>query len=196
MPLFSDDGVRLYSEEEKVVRCEKLTSPYCQQPNRQIPIYIQKGTILMDRTEQAKQNFKNGYNCSQAVVAAYSDLFGVDPKTAVCLAEGFGGGMGRMRLTCGAVTGMFMLVGLKYSKGEAGDIDTRTRIYETVQKMAHEFEEMNGSIICGDLLGINRPKDEGARPEERTEQYYKKRPCVDCVGDCAALVEKYLLNDE
>lgn len=146
----------------------------------------------MDRIEKAKELFKSGYNCSQAVVGAYSDLFGMDPETAMSFAEGFGGGMGRMRLTCGAVSAMFMLVGLKYSKAVAGDTNTRTLIYETVRKMAAEFEKSNGSIVCGDLLGINSPKDTSAKPEERTENYYKKRPCVECVGDCAKLVEKYL----
>lgn len=148
----------------------------------------------MNRTEQAKENFKKGYNCSQSVVLAYADLFGVDKKTAAAMAEGFGGGMGRMRLTCGAVSGMFMLAGLKYSKGEAGDTETRTKIYETVQKMANDFSQKNGSIVCADLLGLNLPKDNSPAPEARTEQYYKKRPCVDCVGDCAEIVEKYLID--
>lgn len=150
----------------------------------------------MNKAEKAKEYFKNGYNCSQAVVGAFASDFGIDEKTALKMAEGFGGGMGRMRLTCGAVSGMCMLAGLKYSGGEARDTDTRTKIYETVQKMAREFEEKNGSIVCGDLLGVNRPKDNSARPEERTEQYYKKRPCADCVGDCAELVEKYLIDSE
>ncbi len=147
----------------------------------------------MNRVEKAKELFKSGYNCSQAVVGAYSDLFGMAPETAMQIAEGFGGGMGRMRLTCGAVSAMFMLTGLKMSKAEAGDTDTRTKIYETVREMSAEFESKNGSIVCGDLLGINKPKDNDAKPEERTPEYYKKRPCVECVGDCALIVEKYLL---
>lgn len=148
----------------------------------------------MNRVEKAKELFKSGYNCSQSVVGAYSDLFGMDSVTAMRFAEGFGGGMGRMRSTCGAVTAMFMLVGLKMSKGEAKDTETRTKIYETVREMAAEFENMNGSIICADLLGVNRPSDDSAKPEERSKQYYKKRPCVDCVGDCAEIIEKYLLQ--
>ena len=149
----------------------------------------------MDRVEKAMELFKSGYNCSQAVVGAYADIFGMEPETAIRFAEGMGGGMGRMRLTCGAVTGMFLLAGLKKSKGIAGDTDTRTEIYETVRKMSAEFEKNNGSIVCADLLGLNRPKDENAKPEERTQDYYKKRPCVECVGECARIVEKYLLTD-
>lgn len=149
----------------------------------------------MDRIQKAAELFCSGYNCSQAVIGAYCDAFGMDFETAMKVSEGFGGGMGRMRLTCGAVSGMFMLVGLKYSRAEGGDLETRTEIYETVQKMAKEFEEMNGSIVCGDLLGINKPKDNGAVPTPRTEDFYKKRPCAGCVKDCAALIEKYLMKD-
>ena len=147
----------------------------------------------MDRIQKAKDLFESGCNCSQAVIFAYSDLFGMDETTAMRVSEGFGGGMGRMRLTCGAVSGMFMLAGLKYGKGIPNDLETRTKVYDTVQKMAKEFEEMNGSIVCGDLLGINKPKDTGAVPTERNSEFYKKRPCVGCVEDCAKIVEKYLV---
>lgn len=148
----------------------------------------------MNRVEKAKELFKSGYNCAQAVAGAYSDLFGMDNTEAMRFAEGFGGGMGRMRMTCGAVTAMFMLAGLKMSKGEANDTDTRTEIYQKVRDMAAEFEGNNGSIVCADLLGLNKA-EESAKPEERTAAYYKKRPCVECVGECAEIVEKYLLND-
>ncbi|MCC8169523.1 MAG: C-GCAxxG-C-C family protein [Oscillospiraceae bacterium] len=149
----------------------------------------------MDRVAKAVELFKSGYNCSQAVVGAYCDAFGMDFDTAMKASEGFGGGMGRMRLTCGAVSGMAMLAGLKYSKAKAGDTETRTLVYKAVQEMGKEFESMNGSVICGDLLGINKPKDNGAKPTPRTEEFYKKRPCAGCVEDCAALVEKYLMNE-
>ena len=148
----------------------------------------------MDRIKKAKDLFESGCNCSQAVICAYSDLFGMDETTAMRVSEGFGGGMGRMRLTCGAVSGMFMLAGLKYGKGIPNDLETRTKVYDTVQKMAKEFEEMNGTIVCGDLLGINKPNDTGAVPTEQNSEFYKKRPCVGCVEDCAKIVEKYLLD--
>lgn len=147
----------------------------------------------MDRVQKAVDLFKSGCNCSQAVICAYCDLFGMDEETAMRVSEGFGGGMGRMRLTCGAVSGMFMLAGLKYSKGVPKDLETRARIYDTVQQMAKAFEEKNGSIVCGDLLGINKPKDIGAEPTKRDKEFYKKRPCVGCVEDCARLVEEYLM---
>lgn len=147
----------------------------------------------MDRVGKAVELFKSGCNCSQAVVCAYSDLFGMDEETAMRVSEGLGGGMGRMRLTCGAVSGMALLAGLAVSKGIAGDIPTRTRVYETVQKMSKEFAEKNGSVICGDLLGTALAGSKGAAPTKRTDEFYKKRPCTGCVEDCARIVEKYLL---
>lgn len=147
----------------------------------------------MDRVSRAKELFTSGYNCAQAVVGAYSDLFGMKPEEAMRAAEAFGGGMGRMRLTCGAVSGMFMLASLKYSKAEPKDTQTRTKIYETVRKMAEEFKQKNGTIVCGELLGISESAEKSARPDERTEQYYKKRPCIGCVEDCAEIAEKFLL---
>ena len=148
----------------------------------------------MDRVTKATELFKSGYNCAQAVAGAYAGVFGMDENTALRAIEGFGGGIGRMRLTCGAVTGMAFLCGLKYSKGIAGDIETRTLIYDTVRKMANEFEQMNGSIECAVLLEGKIPKAEGAKPEDRTEEYYKRRPCIGCIRDCAELVQKYLIE--
>lgn len=147
----------------------------------------------MDRVQKAVELFKSGCNCSQAVVCAYCDLFGVDEETAMRMSEGFGGGMGRMRLTCGAVSGMSTIAGLALSKGIAGDIPTRTKVYDSVQKMAKAFEEKNGSIICAELLGLNLPKDKGAVPTTRNNEFYKKRPCAGCVEDCARIIEEYLL---
>lgn len=147
----------------------------------------------MDRVQKAVELFKSGCNCSQSVVCAYCDLFGMEEKAAMCVSEGLGGGMGRMRLTCGAVSGMAMLAGLALSNGLAGDIPTRTKVYAAVQKMAKEFEEKNGSVICRDLLGKNLAGNTGAVPTKRTDEFYKKRPCIGCIEDCARLVEKYLL---
>lgn len=149
----------------------------------------------MNRIEKATHNFKNGYNCSQSVVAAYADLFGMSIEDALRVSEGFGGGMGRMRLTCGAVTGMFMLAGLKYSNSKNGDLQNRQKIYQIVQDMNNAFEELNGTTICSELLGIDKTSNTVTKPDERTNKYYKKRPCVNCVEDCAKIVEQFLLND-
>lgn len=149
----------------------------------------------MDRVQKAVDLFKSGCNCAQAIVCAYSDLFDIDENTVMRMSEGFGGGMGRMRLTCGAVSGMAMLAGMKESRGIPKDIPTRTKVYGVIQNMAKEFEEKNGSVICGDLLGVTKPKDTGAAPTERNNEFYKKRPCIGCIEDCARLVEKYLIDE-
>ena len=148
-----------------------------------------------ERADRARALFLNGYNCSQAVVGAFSDLFGMEPETAMRFAEGLGGGIGRMRLTCGAVSAMALLAGLKMSTGKPGDLETRKEVYAKVREMAAAFQEKNGSITCSDLLGAARPKDDSAKPQERTAQYYQKRPCPDCVQDCAEIVEMYLLSE-
>lgn len=147
------------------------------------------------RADRAKEMFLQGYNCSQAVVGAFADLFGFDNVTAMKFAEGLGGGMGRMRLTCGAVSAMATLASMKMSSGEAGDLKLRGEIYAVIQKMAGEFKENNGSVICAELLGASLPKDNSATPEERTPDYYRRRPCADKIYQCALLVEKYLCED-
>lgn len=146
----------------------------------------------MTKAERAVELFKAGYNCSQSVVGAFAEDLGFDFDTAMKMSEAFGGGMGRMRLTCGAVSGMFMLVGMKYSKAKGGDLETRRLVYKTVQEMAEEFKHKNGSIICAELLGENLPKDNGSVPTPRTPEFYKKRPCIGCISDCAEMAEKYL----
>lgn len=150
---------------------------------------------MSERSEKAKSLFFQGYNCSQSVVGAFADLFDLDSETAMRFCDGLGGGMGRMRLTCGAVSAMALLAGLKLSSGKPGDLENRKNVYAKVREMSNEFKEKNGSIICRELLGSAMPKDNGARPEERTEQYYKKRPCPGCISDCAEIVEKYLFSD-
>ena len=146
----------------------------------------------MDRSEKAVGLFKSGYNCAQAVVGAYAEDLGMDMAAAMRAAEGFGGGMGRMRLTCGAVSAMAFLCGLRYSKGRPGDIETRTTVYKTIREMAAEFEKTHGSVICADMLKGIISQNEGARPDERTDEYYKKRPCIGCIRDAARIAGKYL----
>lgn len=148
-----------------------------------------------ERSEKARALFFNGYNCTQSVVGAFADLFDIDFKTAMKFSDGMGGGMGRMRLTCGAVSAMALIAGLKLSSGNPGDLKNRAKVYAKIREMTEEFRKKNGSIICRELLGAAMPKDDGPNPEERTEQYYKKRPCPDCIGDCAEIIERYLLNE-
>lgn len=142
--------------------------------------------------DKAREMFLKGYNCCQAVVGAFADLYGFDPETAMKMAEGFGGGMGRMRLTCGAVNAMAIVAGMKMSHGQAGDLKRRGEIYAVVRQMVGEFKDENGSIICAELLGLALPKDDSPVPEERTPDYYKRRPCPDKIHQCGLIIEKYL----
>jgi C_GCAxxG_C_C family probable redox protein len=143
------------------------------------------------RVEKAVALFKAGCTCSQAVVAAYGDLFGLDEKAAMRVSCGLGAGIGGLREVCGAVSGMAVLAGLKYG-GETPDTAAKKKPYETVQAMAEAFRQRNGSIVCRELLGLDRPENVPA-PSARTEAYYKKRPCAALVEDAAAIVEQFLL---
>ncbi len=150
----------------------------------------------MKKSEIAVENFTKGYNCAQSVMAAFCADLGMKEKDGLIVSEGFGGGMGRMRSVCGAVTGMFMLAGLKYSKGVAGDMDTRKVIYTKVQEMAKEFEAEAGSIICAELLEGVMPQNKDATPTPRDSEFYKKRPCAEYVRLAAEIAEKHLLKGE
>lgn len=150
---------------------------------------------MESRVEKAKKLFESGCNCAQAVVGAYADLFNMKHEDAMRASEFLGGGLGRLRRTCGAVSGMCMIASLKLSHGNPLELDTRAVVYAKVQELVSRFEEMNGTSICADLLGESNPKDNSITPEKRTMQYYKKRPCAECVADCARLVEEFLLNE-
>lgn len=145
----------------------------------------------MTRREQAMAHFKEGYNCSQSVMLTFMDLLPGDEKTLMSLASSFGGGMGRLREVCGAVTGMFMVAGILYGYDGPETGDVKAEHYAGIQELAHRFEEEHGSIICREMLGLN-VKHDVATPEARTQEYYKKRPCAEIVGDAAELLEQYI----
>ena len=150
-----------------------------------------KNIDIEERAKQAVAYFKNGYNCAQSVLLAYADLFEMDLQTATRIAAPFGGGMGRLREVCGTATGMFMIVGLAIPADNPTDMKSKTRNYALVQKLAEHFREKNGSIICRELLKLN-VKQESPQPEARTENYYKKRPCVELVRFAATLIGEEL----
>ncbi len=141
--------------------------------------------------QAAEENFLKGYNCTQAVFLAFSDLHGMDPKTAARLSSSFGGGMGRLREVCGAVSGMFLVAGALYGYEEPKDHQGKKEHYARIQEMAGAFEGENGSIVCRELLGLDRKKDVPV-PEQRTGEYYKKRPCGKIVHMAAAIMEEYI----
>lgn len=142
-------------------------------------------------SESAKELFAKGYNCSQSVVLAFCDETGLDPETALKISSSFGGGMGRLREVCGAVTGMFIVLGLLYGYSDPLDRAAKTEHYELIQSVAMRFKEKNKSLICRDLLGLTVEKDSPV-PAERTEAYYNERPCLNLVGFAAELLDEYI----
>lgn len=144
----------------------------------------------MDRAEIGKSLFTEGCNCAQAVVCAYADELGLSRDTLLKLASSFGGGMGRMREVCGAVSGMFMVAGLLYGSADVRDRKAKSNHYKLIQDLAAKFKEINGSIICRQLLGLEKPEVTHI-PEERTEKYYAKRPCAEYVRCAIEILEDY-----
>ena len=138
------------------------------------------------RVEKAVALFKQGFNCSQAVFAACADIYGMDEQTALRLAASFGGGIGRMRQTCGAACGMFLLAGLENGSAIPGDAEGKKNNYTYVQHLANKFKDENGSLICAELLGI-APRPQEPTPEARTEAYYIKRPCAEMVASAVRI---------
>lgn len=146
----------------------------------------------MSRAERAKEYFQQGYACSQAVALAFSDLMNVGEEEIAKIMLPFGGGLGRLRLTCGAVSGMAAVVGSVLSEKE-NTPENKKRIYAVVQELCGKFQAENGSLICGELLqGVKIPVEVGGVAEERTREYYKKRPCGELVYCAADILEKYL----
>lgn len=138
-------------------------------------------------SEKAKELFKQGYNCSQSVLGVFCEELGMDFETAIKISSSFGGGMGRMREVCGTVSGMFMAAGLAFCTSE----NNKAEQYKIVQELAKRFKEKNGSIICRELLqGIE--SSTSPIPSERNQNYYKKRPCIELVGDAVEIFEDYL----
>ena len=145
----------------------------------------------MTKREKAMTLFKEGYNCSQAVMGAFAEDMGMELDTALMLSSSFGGGMGRMREVCGAVSGMFMAVGLKMGYSDPKDSEAKKAHYKRIQELAERFRERNRYIVCRQLLGLEGA-DTNPVPSERTQEYYKKRPCAELVGDAAEILEEYL----
>ena len=143
----------------------------------------------MDHGMKAAELFLNGYNCSQSVVVAFSDLTGLDESFSAKMASSFGGGMGRMREVCGAVSGMLMVLGLLYGYDNPGDDVSKKQQYTVVQQLAGKFREEVGSIVCREILK-NPPSD--PNPSPRTAEYYAKRPCARMVYTAARILDEYI----
>ena len=145
-----------------------------------------------ERIEMAVSLFKEGFNCSQSVVAAFADKYGFTREQALKMSASFGGGIGRMRETCGAACGLFLLAGLETGATEGADRDGKAANYALVQELAEEFKQRNGALRCADLLGLSKKEPVVCTPEARTDQYYAKRPCVKMVEEAARIWCEYL----
>ena len=147
---------------------------------------------MSSRADKAKELFEQGYNCAQSTLGAFFDVLGLDFDTTMKLSSSFGGGMGRMREVCGAVSAVFMVAGILkgYSSPETGEV--KAEHYKLIQELAQKFKEKNGSIICRELLNIQE-KESSYLPSERTEEYYKTRPCAMLVWSAAKIIEEELI---
>lgn len=141
--------------------------------------------------EKAKALFEDGYNCAQSVALAFSDLYPqkISEDTLAALASGFGGGMARMREVCGAVSGMFMAADLLWGPVDKGH-DNKAEHYALLQRLAEEYRQENGSIICRELLGLAKRGADEPTPEKRTEEYYHRRPCGEYCKIAAEILER------
>ena len=144
----------------------------------------------MDHGMKAAELFLSGYNCAQSVAVAFCDVTGLDEKMTTRMMSGFGGGMGRLREVCGAVSGMFFVLSYLYGYDTPGDDTGKMRTYADVQALAAKFRETCGSIVCREILK-NPPTD--PKPSPRTEEYYKKRPCARMVFTAATLMDEYIV---
>ena len=136
---------------------------------------------IEERVAEIKDKHTRGYNCAQIVLCSYAEELGIDEETLFRISEGFGAGMGGMMQTCGAVTAMFMALGLAYSSGDLQACDTKPQTMKKVRELAAEFEKKNGSIVCRELKGIDTGK--------------VLRSCDGCIEDSIRILGEYLLDD-
>lgn len=143
----------------------------------------------MDSVKKAEQLFLDGYNCAQAVFGAFCEQLGVPFDVAMKLSSSFGGGIGRQREVCGAVSGMCMAAGILYGYDTPETGEIKAEHYRLIRELCDKFKEENGSIICREIL---KNAEEGGTPAARTNDYYANRPCLKCVHDAAEILEKHI----
>ena len=148
---------------------------------------------MANLSEKAVDNFKHGYNCAQAVLLAFAKELNLEPEFALKLASSFGGGMGRLREVCGAVSAMFMVAGILKGYTEPADDEIKAKHYALIQDLASEFKSKYNTIICRELLDLP-PGTDSPVPSKRTDEYYQKRPCEDFIRTAGKIIEAKLLN--
>lgn len=147
----------------------------------------------MDHVRRAKNNYLMGYSCAQAVVLAFSDVTGLDDRTALRMASSFGGGMGKLRETCGALTGMMIVAGLIYGYDDPMDFIDKSEHFARVRRLASKFKQENGSMICRELRGV----DENDRPLPAVASTlgFESRPCAELCASAARILDNYIENN-
>lgn len=150
----------------------------------------------MSKGEIAKKLFLEGYNCSQAVSMAFADEMGIDKEIVAKLASGFGGGIGRMREVCGTVSGIAMVMSMLYGYDDPKDNSQKAELYSRIQILGEQFKKDNGSVVCRELLSLDQKGFDAPTPENRTDAYYKKRPCPELVEYAADILEEYLTKNK
>ena len=148
----------------------------------------------MKHSEKAREIFNKGYNCSQAVVAAFSDVTGLDFETSLKVSSSFGAGMGKMRSVCGAVTGMYIVAGLLWATTQS-DAASKEKHYTLIQQITQRFKDMHDTVVCAELLK-NLKTDTTPKPAERTQEYYKVRPCLKFVEDACDILDSIIGTNE
>lgn len=147
---------------------------------------------MKTKAETAEKLFREGYNCAQSVAGAFCEEIGIDFNTAVRMVSGFGGGIGRMREVCGAVSGMTFVIGILMGYDDPKDVDGKKDLYAVIQTLCKEFKDITGSVICRELLSKKDAADDSPQPAERTAEYYRQRGCAGYVACAAGILEEYL----
>lgn len=150
----------------------------------------------MNEVNKARELFLEGFNCSQSVFCAFCDRFDIDESTAKKISAGLGGGIGRQREVCGAVSGAAMVLGSIAAATEGADEKSKATNYELVREFSEEFKKLHETIICRDLLKLAAEKKESATPDSRTDDYYKTRPCLRLVEDAAEILTKMIEDNK
>ena len=148
---------------------------------------------MTDHAQLAKELFLKGYNCAQAIVCAFSDFTGYDIDTSARMASSFGGGLGRLRETCGAVSAAALVLGIVKGYDDPADPDAKKQHYALVREFAERFKAKDKSINCRELLTLaGLMPESGGEPEQRMEEFYRNRPCPQLVYDAALILEAFL----
>lgn len=147
---------------------------------------------MRTKAETAEELFRNGYNCAQSVAGAFCEEIGIDFNTVVRMVSGFGGGIGRTREVCGAISGMTFVIGNLIGYDDPKDTELKKELYAVIQNLCKKFKDTTGFVVCRELLSKKDAADDSPQPAERTTEYYRQRGCAGYVACAAGILEEYL----